>query len=83
MELADKICNNAIEICRYKKWNDFSVAVVDQAGNPIVTKKMDGCTSPDIPKYATAKAYTCIASYMSSRDFRDKYTGDNNPGRYC
>ena len=45
--------------------------------------RMDGCSSAGIPDFAKAKAWSCIAMKSSSRTFRDKYTGDNNPGRYC
>lgn len=83
LEIADDLCNHAIATCRANKFNDFAVSVVNEAGNPIVTKVMDGLRSPDIPKYATQKAYTCIAVMNSSRGFRDKYTEAQDPGKFC
>ena len=83
MEIANKIADGAIDTCRLNGFNDFAVSVVNAAGQTIVHKVMDGCKSPTIPLYATAKAYTCISTMMSSREFRDKYTKDNNTGRYC
>jgi len=34
---------------------------------------MDGCSSIGIPDFALAKALTCLAMKISSRQFRDKY----------
>ena len=45
--------------------------------------RMDGCSSAGIPDFAKAKAWSYIAMKSSNRTFRDKYKGDNNPGRYC
>ncbi|KAL3781937.1 hypothetical protein ACHAW5_008382 [Stephanodiscus triporus] len=44
---------------------------------------MDGCTHVGIPEFSYAKAYTCVAMNLSSREFRDKYTSDNNPAKFC
>ena len=44
---------------------------------------MDGCSTKGIPQFSYAKAYTCIAMKISSRTFRDKYTSDNDPKKYC
>jgi hypothetical protein len=38
------------------------------------TNRMDGCVPMAYPKFAVAKAMTCISLCMSSRRFRDKYT---------
>ena len=83
LAIAERIANGAIDTCRENSFDDFAVSVVNAAGQTIVHKVMDGCKSPTIPLYATAKAYTCIATMMSSRQFRDKYTKDNNTARYC
>ena len=48
-----------------------------------MTKRMDGCASKCIPDFSYAKAFTCVGTKNSSRMFRDKYTADNNPGKYC
>ena len=45
--------------------------------------RMDGCSSAGLPDFAHAKAWSCIATSSSSRTFRDKYTGEENVGRYC
>ena len=36
---------------------------------------MDGCSRQGIPDIAYAKAYTCIVTKNSSREFREKYAG--------
>lgn len=46
-------------------------------------KVMDGCSMVGIPEFATAKAYSCIVTRLSSREFRDKYTKEGDPGRFC
>lgn len=83
LEDADKIVNNAIECGKRNGFNPFAVSVVDAAGNTLVHKVMDGCSMVGIPEFATAKAYSCIVMKMSSRQFRDKYTADRDPGRFC
>ena len=50
------------------------MTIVDPAGDIIVQKRMDGCASKGIPQFSYAKAYTCIAMKISSRDFSEKYT---------
>jgi uncharacterized protein GlcG (DUF336 family) len=42
---------------------------------------MDGCVHAGIPDFSYAKAYTCIVMKQSSRDFRDKYTKENQAGK--
>lgn len=42
---------------------------------------MDGCVHAGIPEFSYAKAYTCIVMKQSSRDFRDKYTKENNAAK--
>ena len=59
------------------------VNVVDKQANVLVQKRMDGCTHVGIPEFSYAKAYTCVAMNLSSREFRDKYTSDNNPAKLC
>jgi len=47
--------------------------VLDTEGHQISSKRMDGCSSIGIPDFALAKALTCLAMKISSRQFRDKY----------
>lgn len=44
---------------------------------------MDGCIHVGIPEFSYAKAYTCIVTNLATREFRDKYTSDNNPSKFC
>jgi uncharacterized protein GlcG (DUF336 family) len=60
-----------------------AVNVVDKQANILVQKRMDGCIHVGIPEFSYAKAYTCVAMSISSREFRDKYTSDNNPAKFC
>ena len=83
LEMADAIACTAIETCRKNGFNDFAVSVVDAAGNLIVMKKMDGLKAIEVPGFATAKAYTCVAVGNSSRGFRDKYTDANDVKKYA
>ena len=66
------------------KFAPVTVNVVDKAGDVLVTKRMEGCSSKGIPEFSYAKAYTCIAMKCSSREFRDKYTSDaSSPAKFC
>lgn len=80
---AEQIANNAIFCGKRNGFNPFAVTVLDESGNKIVHKVMDGCSRVGIPDFATAKAYSCIVTRLSSREFRDKYTGAGDPGRFC
>ena len=83
LKQADKLCEMVISNVIANDFNDLAVSVVDAAGNLIVAKKMDGLVAIDVQKYATAKAYTCVAVNNSSRGFRDKYTDANDVKKYC
>jgi uncharacterized protein GlcG (DUF336 family) len=67
LELADKIASGVLECCSSNKFNPVTVQVVDAAGLQVVCKRMDGCAPVGIPKFAYAKAYTCIVTKSSSR----------------
>ena len=56
---------------------------MNSSGNIIVRKSMDGCPAIGIPEFSYAKAYTCIGTNGSSRNFRDKYTEGVNPAKFC
>lgn len=57
--------------------------MVDEQANVLVQKRMDGCIHVGIPEFSYAKAYTCVVTSLSSREFRDKYTSENNPAKFC
>ena len=83
MEDADLISDNAIACGIRNGFNPFAVSVVDNAGCMIVHKRMTGCQKIGIPEFATAKAYTCVVTKLSSRAFRNKYTSENDAGKFC
>jgi len=47
----------------------------------LVQKRMDGDVHAAFPEFSYAKAYTCVTMNTSSRDFRDKYTMDNDASK--
>ncbi len=61
----------------------MAVNVVDTQANILVQKRMDGCNHVGIPEFSYAKAYTCIAMNLASREFRDKYTVSNDLAKVC
>ena len=65
------------------KFAPVAVNVVDANANVLVQKRMDGCIHVGIPDFSYAKAYTCVVTNLSSREFRDKYTGDGDPAKFC
>lgn len=69
---ADEIASKAIETAQAQNFKPISVCVLDSAGNPIVTKRMDG-SAPAFAEIAKAKAATCIQVGMSSRTYGNKY----------
>jgi uncharacterized protein GlcG (DUF336 family) len=83
LALADSLANAAIKTAKHRKFAPVSVVVIDSSGNIIVSKRMDGCSPVGIPQFALAKAKTCVAMRMSSREFRDRYTKSNDPQKYC
>ena len=83
MEQADKIANGVVHCIKRNNFAPITVNVVDSSGERIVLKRMDGCAKKAIPDFSYAKAFTCIGMKCSSRTFRDKYTSDNNPAKFC
>ena len=83
LEQADLIANGVITCCKRNQFAPITVNVLDAAGLVLVSKRMDGCAPVGIPEFSKAKAYTCIITKNCSRMFRDKYTGSNEPGKYC
>jgi uncharacterized protein GlcG (DUF336 family) len=55
---------------------------VSPSGEVIVSKIMDGCSRQGIPDIAYAKAYTCIVTKNSSREFREKYAGQGEAPQF-
>ena len=41
------------------------------------------CAPSAYPKFANAKAFTCVSMGISTRKFRDKYTSAGDPAKYC
>ena len=77
MEAADAIATAAIAGLAHLKTPPagVSVTVLDPSGSVLVQKKMDGSTDA-YTSLSLAKAQTCISLQCSSRNFREKYTGD-------
>ena len=83
LEQADKIASGVVNCIKRNRFAPITVNVVDSRGDRLVVKRMDGCASKAIPDFSYAKAFTCIGMKCSSRSFRDKYTADNNPAKFC
>lgn len=83
LDMASCIANSAVSTIKRNGFNPVSVYVLDASGSTLVMMRMDGCSSCGIPDFAHGKAWSCIAMKSSSRTFRDKYTGEDNVGRYC
>ena len=83
LEQADHIASNVVNCIKRNKFAPITVHVIDQSGDVLVTKRMDGCASKAIPEFAYAKAFTCIGMKQSSRMFRDKYTKGGDPAKFC
>ena len=74
LEAADIISVHAIKACVRQGFNPVTITVLDNAGDILVVKRMDGCPSKGFEKFSFAKALTCTALKMSSRVFRERYT---------
>ena len=72
MGQATALADAATAVCTERRFRPVAVVVLDAAGHPVVTKRMDGCAPVGIPGFAHAKAHTCIAMRMSSRAFEAK-----------
>ncbi|KAL7472866.1 hypothetical protein ACHAXS_013248 [Conticribra weissflogii] len=83
LEIADALANGVINCVKRNKFAPVAINVVDRNANVIVQKRMDGCVHVGIPEFSYAKAYTCIVTNSSSREFRDKYTGANDSPKFC
>ena len=83
LEQADKIASGVVACIKRNRFAPITVNVVDSQGIPIVVKKMDGCSSVAIPEFSYAKAFTCVGMKCASRGFRDKYTADKDPAKFC
>ena len=80
---ADCIANASIAaVATLKKPAPVAVTVLDNAGNIIVQKRMDGCPAGAYLKFSYAKARTCIHLTAPSRTFREKYTGSGEAPRF-
>lgn len=74
LEQADLIASAVVGVCKRNCFQPIVVNVVNENGNVIVRKSMDGTIGVGYPEFSYAKAYTSIVTKGSSRDFRDKYT---------
>mmetsp|Transcript_17938 Transcript_17938/g.38774 ORF Transcript_17938/g.38774 Transcript_17938/m.38774 type:complete len:162 (-) Transcript_17938:1955-2440(-) len=83
LEIADRLANGVINCVKRNKFAPVAVNIVDRQANVLVQKRMDGCIHVGIPEFSYAKAYTCAVTNLASREFRDKYTSDNNPAKFC
>eukprot|EP00550_Attheya_septentrionalis_P007355 CAMPEP_0198295120 /NCGR_PEP_ID=MMETSP1449-20131203/25965_1 /TAXON_ID=420275 /ORGANISM="Attheya septentrionalis, Strain CCMP2084" /LENGTH=178 /DNA_ID=CAMNT_0043995315 /DNA_START=56 /DNA_END=592 /DNA_ORIENTATION=+ len=80
LRAADEIATLAIEACELNKFNPISICVMDPAGHPIVTKRMDGCPAMAYPAISLAKANTCVSVKSSSRAYGAKYLKPSESG---
>jgi uncharacterized protein GlcG (DUF336 family) len=80
---AETIASVAVQTCLTNKFAPIAVVVLDAAGHTVVSKRMDGCSPVGYDKFALAKANTAIITRSSSRSFRDKYTNDGSPAKFC
>lgn len=80
---AVQICENAVAACLTKGFAPITIVVMDPAGHPIAMQRMDDCAPAAFPKFAHAKACTCVSLGVSTRAFRDKYTIAKDPTKYC
>lgn len=83
LEIADALANGVINCIKRNKFSPITVNVLDKNANILVQKRMDGCPHVGIPEFSYAKAYTCVVMKTASREFRDKYTNDNNSAKFC
>ena len=84
LDIAERISNAVIATARRNKYSPITVVVTDAHASPIVTKRMDLCSPVGVPQFALAKAVTCCAMKISSREFRDKYTKTSqDPAKFC
>ena len=80
---ADAIANKVIQCCKRNGFSPVTVYVLDAAGSPLVSKRMDGCSPVGVPDFAKAKAYSCIVNKYPSRAFRDRYTAEEASAKFC
>ena len=83
LEMADTIASGVVNVCKRNSFAPITVNIMNPQGHIVVRKTMDGCPTIAIPEFSFAKAYTCIGTNSSSRNFRDKYTSELNPSKFC
>ena len=83
LDQADRIASGVVQCIKRNKFAPITVNVLSAEGDVIVRKSMDGCSVKAIPDFSHAKAFTCIGMKTSSREFRDKYTADNQAAKFC
>lgn len=80
---AVRICEATVATCTSRGFGPITVVVMDPAGHVISMQRMDNCAPTAYPKFAQAKAFTCVSLGVSTRVFRDKYTAAKDPAKFC
>mmetsp|Transcript_27436 Transcript_27436/g.57261 ORF Transcript_27436/g.57261 Transcript_27436/m.57261 type:complete len:239 (+) Transcript_27436:167-883(+) len=81
LDVADLLSNSVIATAKRNNFPPIVVSVLDKQANMLVQKRMDGDVHVAFPDFSYAKAYTCVALDVSSREFRDKYTTQNDASK--
>mmetsp|Transcript_13158 Transcript_13158/g.28467 ORF Transcript_13158/g.28467 Transcript_13158/m.28467 type:complete len:235 (-) Transcript_13158:251-955(-) len=81
LEVADALANGVVAAAKRNNFAPIVVTVLDKSANAIVQKRMDGDVHAAYPEFSYAKAYTCVSLHVSSREFRDKYTRENDAAK--
>ena len=81
--MADKIASGVVAITKRNNFKPITVNIMNQHGNIVVRKTMDGCPPIAIPDFSYAKAFSCIGTNGSTRAYRDKYVNQNDPAKLC
>ena len=83
LEVADKIAYGVINAAKRNNFAPVTVNILNQNGEVVIQKRMDGCPPKGIPEFSLAKAKTAFLIKMSSRDFRDRFSSNNDPKMFC
>ena len=83
LETADKIASTCVAVAQRNNFAPCTITVLDNNGDILVQKRMDGCPSKGIPEFSHAKANTCAVFKMHSRWFREFFTEGNDPSKVC
>ena len=81
LEVADALASGAVAVAKRNNFPPIVVTVVDRQANTLVQKRMDNVVHVAFPEFSYAKAYPCATLGVSSREFRDKYTTENDASK--